>query len=96
MIEFYSKVLLCNSFLCLIQNPGSKVKLFGSVQRSVVMNLMELGFRSLSNKVHFMIEFLIMATSPLTMPDSEVLVGVWDIIIDPHVSVCTYVCVCVC
>ena len=62
------------------------MKLFSVTQSSVLDNLLDFNSRVYSQKLTSIVEYLKIATTPMTMPKAYTLTKLWELITDPIVS----------
>ena len=74
-----------------LQGDSCAVKLFSITQDSVLDNLLDFNSRVQSQKLTSIVQYLRIATTPVTMPRAHTLTKLWELITDPIVSiVCCY------
>ena len=72
---------LCTS----LQGDSCAVKLFSVTQNSVLDNLLDFNSRVQSQKLASIVQYLRIATTPVTMPKAHALTKLWELITDPIV-----------
>ena len=66
--------------------PIQKVRLFSTVQDNIVDNLLEVTSAVTSRKLHSVLEYLTLTTTATLMPRASILLRLWEMVADPHVS----------
>ena len=66
--------------------PIQKVRLFNTVQDNIVDNLLEVTSAVTSRKLHSVLEYLTLTTTATLMPRASILLRLWEMVADPHVS----------
>ena len=69
-----------------LQGDSCAVKLFSITQNSVLDNLLDFNSRVQSEKLSSIVQYLRVATTPVTMPKAYSLTKLWELITDPIVS----------